>query len=211
MMMRQKTFDSKAIEFIMMLIFSFGIVIALFNLLSIELNMYDFKLYFMIFIFMIIFYKPFQKASFCFLFYFIFRMIRLIKSHHIEVNMQEIGNPDELKSLFEKQGYVAIPAQELGINDVDFLLWKGAKKYIVKVYPDVVDIRCVQRVSAKRNSNSADEAIIIANHSFTSAAKKFASLHRIQLLDQDDLMKMMDGERKKFFFQTALSFILHHK
>lgn len=211
MMMKQRTFDSKAIEFLMMLMFSFGIVIALFNLLSIELNIYDFKLYFMLFLFMIIFYKPFQTASFRFLFYVIFRMMRLFKSHHVDVNMQEFGNLDGLKSLFEKQGYVAIPAQEIGIDDVDFLLWKGTKKYIVKVYPDVVDIRCVPKVSTKRNTYKANEAMIITNHSFTSAAKKFASLHRIQLMEQNDLMKMMNDESKKLFFQTALSFILHHK
>lgn len=218
--MKQKEFEGKIIEFLMILMFSFGIVTALFSLISIELNVYDFKLYFMLFLAVIIIYKPFRIASCRFLFYSVGRIMQSAKNfflknenEQMELNhVQPLQDLQFLKSLFEKRGYVAVVTKDLESFDVDLILWKGTKKYIVQTFhlQRAVSIRNVQKVVVKMNSYMADGAMIIANQPFTESAKKFSSLHHIQLFGHDDLLKI-HSENKKFIFQTALSFILHHK
>ncbi|WP_342580429.1 restriction endonuclease [Ureibacillus sp. FSL W7-1570] len=215
--MKQRNFGSKAIEFLMILMFSFGIVIALYSSFSINPDIFDLKLYLMLFITVIIFYKPFRVSSFRFLFYLICRMIHMVKNDDWEADLtqdhlQKIEYLYLLKSHFEKRGYVAIVTKELDGYDVDLILWKGTKKYIVQILESqkAVDIRRVQKIAAKRKRHGANGALIVSNQPFTASAKKYSPLHHIQLINQDELLKMND-EKKKYFFQSALSYILHHK
>lgn len=221
--MKERKFESKVIEFLMILMFSFGIVITLFSLISIELNVYDIKLYFMIFITLVIFYKPFRTSSFRFIFYLINRTLHLIKTVHtdndlLQKELIQLNNLPEteyihlLKKLFEKHRYVALITKDIETFNVDLILWKGTRKYIVQIIKgaNAVDIRKVQQVAVNIKTYSADGAMIITNQSFTPSAKKFSSLNHILLIDHDELINMMQDENKKFVFQTAL-FLSQHK
>ncbi|MED3662926.1 restriction endonuclease [Ureibacillus sp. FSL K6-8385] len=214
--MKNRKFGHKAIEFIIVSMFSFGIVITFISSFSAKPDIYDVKLHFMLFIAAAIFYKPFRTSSFRFIFYSVCRFIKLIKSGKKEIDLKQINRSQDLeylyflKSIFEKQGYVAVVSKELESFDVDLILWKGTKKYIVQSINsrNAADIRSIQIVQSKKKTYGADEAIIISGQ-FTASAKRYASLHHIRLIKSDELTETASCENnKKYIFQSALSYIL---
>lgn len=220
--MTTMTKQNKLFEFIILSIFSFTIAIALFNLLSMEFHVYDIRLYLIIFITMILIYKPLRTKIFRLIFFSIIKSIFIIKNvignkEKLEKDFNVIDKMNGLefdyflKNLFEMCGYIATVTTELENHRANLILWKGTKKYIVLTngMEKPVGVREVQAILVSRTEYGADEVIVATNHYFTNTAKKFAKINNVSLIDYDQLVHMMNPREKKFIFQTALSFILH--
>ncbi|NLY80913.1 MAG: restriction endonuclease [Lysinibacillus sp.] len=216
------TKDNKLCEWIMLSIFSFTIVIASFNLISFELQVYDIQLYLLFFLTMILIYKPLRTKIFRLVFFSIVKSIFIIKNvighkENVEKELNEMKEMNGLefdyflRDLFEMHGYVATVTTEIENHRANLILWRGTKKYIVqtKSLTNHVTVRDVQWILANKKEYGADEVIVVTNHHFSSSAKKFAKLNNVTLIDHDKLIHMINNSERKFIFQTALSFIIH--
>lgn len=216
------TKHNKLCEFIIISIFSFTIVIALFNVLSIEFNVYDIRLYLMLLMTIVLIYKPLRISIFRLIFFSLIKSIFIIKNiisnkELMQKDFQEIEKLNGLdfdyllKNLFEMRGYIATVTTGMENQRANLILWKGTKKYIVKTngISKRVCVRDVQAILTSRKNYGADEVLVVTNHYFSNSAIKFAKINNITLIDHDQLIHMMNNSEKKLIFQTALSFIIH--
>lgn len=221
MKQRRKEAEYKLFQFLIVCIFSFVVVIALLNALSIEPNMYNLQFYFLLLFTITILYKPFRITFFRLLFYIVKKTISTIKGMFRKELLLDIDAIDEmnhtefkyfLKDFFERKGFVAIIIHHTDFHIADLILWKGTKKYVVKAVnsSSKQSIRPIQEVISSMKHHRANESYVVTNQYFTNSAVILSELHDVVLIDREELIDTLNAHHnKKYIFQSALSFILH--
>lgn len=97
------------------------------------------------------------------------------------------------KGLFEKQGYRVSTTKRSGDFGADLILESNRKKIVVQVkrFKNNVGISAIQEVVSALPVYKGQEAWVITNSYFTSAAIQLAKANNVRLLNRDDLLRMM--------------------
>ncbi|WP_052124053.1 restriction endonuclease [Ureibacillus manganicus] len=215
-----KVRENRLTHLLLLSFLGFGIVIAIFNWLSIEPSFTNVQFYLILFVVLAFLYKPF--GSYC-----MNKIIVLLKSFAkpfkkmtyskmYKVDMKRINQlncvevAQFLKPILETQGYTTVlkNGSELG---ADLIIKKGIKTYVVqtKRKSEKVGPGTIHEAIEALNQYAANGAIVITNQYYTSSAKKLAKRKGIKLIDRDELTKMLKTTNKKYRFAAAFSFILN--
>lgn len=215
--MRRQTTRTNVYKMTHLLLLSFlgfGIVITLFNLLTIEPNILNVQFYLILLIVLAFLYKPFgsfliTKISTLIKYIaipfnkFIRNLYRAQTNRVSQLNCVQIAQ--FLKPIFERQGYETKLVKGSKELEADLIIRKGTKTFVVqtkqkasKVGPDVI-----YEILDVVNQYNASGAIVITNQYYTSSAKKLAKRKNVKLINRDQLMKMLKTTNKKYRFATA--------
>ena len=167
--------ENRLTHLLLLSILGFGIVIAIFNLLSIEPSFTNVLFYLILFVVLTFLYKP--LGSYCInrlsvlLKSFIKPFNVMIYSKLNKVNMKKINQlncvevAQFLKPIFENQGYTTELKNGAGDLVADLIIKKDLKTYVVqtKRMTEKVGPGAIHEVLEVVNQYSANGAIIITN------------------------------------------------
>lgn len=103
---------------------------------------------------------------------------------------------DYLLELFGKRGMDVWPTQATRDFGADLIIHTDSEILILQVkrYQDKVGLEAVQQVAAAVPYYKGTRGIVITNNYYTDGAYELAAPNGVQLLDRDDLKRMLAGE-----------------
>lgn len=95
--------------------------------------------------------------------------------------------------LFNKLGYKTKRTPDSSDFGADLIIKKNGKKTVVqaKRYKGKVGIKSIQEAHSSIAYYKCDKAMVVTNNYFTSGAKKLAQANQVELIDRDELKKMI--------------------
>lgn len=98
-----------------------------------------------------------------------------------------------LVSVFAREGYIVKLVGGKGDFGADLILRRGDHKIVVqaKRYAGNVGLDAVQEVAGARAHYKADEAIVVTNSHYTTAARALAKSNNVRLWERSDLVAVM--------------------
>ena len=99
------------------------------------------------------------------------------------------------RELFEKKGYKATKTKSTGDQGADVILEKDGEKIAVqskRYSKGVVGNKAVQEVVASLKYYNCNRGMIITNNHFTKSAKDLGLKNKIDLIDREKLIKMLE-------------------
>ena len=129
----------------------------------------------------------------------IIRAKRYVKKYKT-YNFYQIDSMDGLEfesflcACFSKQGYKSYTTPPSNDFGADLVLEKNHERTVVqaKRYKQKVGISAVQEVVASKAYYKASKAMVVTNSFYTQAAKDLAKVNCVELLDRNDLFKLVD-------------------
>lgn len=94
---------------------------------------------------------------------------------------------------YRSMGYNVKETPVTGDFGADLVLHKDSIKIVIqaKRYSKPVGIKAVQEVNSARSHYKTDEAWVVTNNYFTSAAKKLADSNKVKLINRDQLINIL--------------------
>ena len=125
----------------------------------------------------------------------------LRRRQHSQAGMDEVdrmpGREFEhyLGLLFERLGYSVEVTKAHGDYGADLLVKQAGRRMLVqaKRWNKPVGIKAIQEAAAARPYYHADDALVVTNRFFTSAARRLARANQVQLWDRDGLARRIVG------------------
>ncbi len=100
-----------------------------------------------------------------------------------------------LSDLYTKMGYQVEPTKLSGDQGADVVVIKFGEKTVIqaKRYGRKVSNKAVQEILAAVSLYKAHKGVVITNNYFTKSAVELADANRIQLIDRDGLLKLIEN------------------
>ncbi|MGG4467237.1 restriction endonuclease [Paenibacillus alvei] len=138
------------------------------------------------------------------MFYLFYRLLKRKRSFQKILDLSEVDKMNGLQfehflvPLFEKIGYNAQVTKGSGDYGADLILHKRQKKFVVqaKRYNSTIGVSAVQEIVAAMGYYNAHGSMVITNNYFTPAAENLAKANKVRLIDRDELVYMINKERK---------------
>lgn len=121
------------------------------------------------------------------------RMKRLKRSGIAEIDQMDGFQFEQyLGHLFRSQGYKAEVTKAIGDFGADLILVKEGKRIAVqaKRYSKNVGIKAVQEAQSSIAYYGTDEAWVVSNSDYTSAAYELAKSNKVRLINREALIEM---------------------
>ncbi|MGE6575331.1 restriction endonuclease [Paenibacillus xylanexedens] len=122
------------------------------------------------------------------------RMKRLKRSGIAEIDQMDGFQFEQyLGHLFRSQGYKAEVTKAIGDFGADLILVKEGKRIAVqaKRYSKNVGIKAVQEAQSSIAHYGTDEAWVVSNSEYTSAAYELAKSNKVRLINREILIEMV--------------------
>jgi HJR/Mrr/RecB family endonuclease len=100
--------------------------------------------------------------------------------------------------IYESLGYAVTETPKSGDQGADVFLEKAGEKTVVqtKLYTDSVGNHAVQEVIAAKQHFRCHHAVVLTTSMFTRSAKELAATTNVQLIDRQELQRMLEGFNK---------------
>lgn len=136
------------------------------------------------------------------LFYFIFKKVKKYNFYKKQESMSKIDMMTGIEfeeflliNILQKMGYSKLRTTAT-TNDygVDIIGYKDEIKCAIqcKRYNSKVSNKAIQEIVAGKNHYRCEKAIVITNNYYTSNAKELAYDNKVQLLDRDDIIRVIN-------------------
>lgn len=100
-----------------------------------------------------------------------------------------------VSELYEKKGYKCSVTTKSKDQGADIIAEKDNERFVIqaKFYNNPVGNKAIQEVVASKAFYNANKAIIVTNSTFTASAIQLAYKNRVELVDKDILLEMING------------------
>ncbi|MBR2337790.1 MAG: restriction endonuclease [Clostridia bacterium] len=105
-----------------------------------------------------------------------------------------------IKAVYELLGYNVEQTKKSGDQGIDLIIKKHFKKIGVQLkrYSGTVGNSAVQEAVAGKRFYKLDRVCVLTNRFFTRSAIELAKANKVELLDRNDLLKMIKKAKKKY-------------
>lgn len=114
-----------------------------------------------------------------------------------------------LSKHFERQGYAVEMTPASNDYGADLILQKKDETIVVqaKRYEGKVGTTAVQEVTAAKDYYEADRCIVVTNSYFTRNAVNLAEANEVELIDRDELAKLITGRNLLAEYRTEVKML----
>lgn len=105
-----------------------------------------------------------------------------------------------IKAVYELLGYNVEQTKKSGDQGIDLIIKKHFKRIGVQLkrYSGTVGNSAVQEAVAGKRFYKLDRVCVLTNRFFTRSAIELAKANKVELLDRNDLLKMIKKAKKKY-------------
>ena len=104
-----------------------------------------------------------------------------------------------MKKVYTLLGYKVEQTKKSGDQGIDLIIKKHFKKIGIQLkrYSSTVGNSAVQEAVAGKKYYKLDKVCVLTNKTFTKSAKDLAKANKVELLDREDLKKLLKKAKKK--------------
>ncbi len=104
-----------------------------------------------------------------------------------------------MKTVYSLLGYKVEQTKKSGDQGIDLIIKKHFKKTGIQLkrYSNSVGNSAVQEAVAGKKFYKLDRVCVLTNRSFTKSAIELAKANKVELIDREDLKKLLKKAKKK--------------